>query len=69
MKSDRLRRPAARSATPSHCPKRSSKSGNIATDTPAAAPILLTKPAGADQNVVPIELFSPDAMMRFNLGR
>ena len=39
---------------------------NIATDTPAAAPILLTKPAGADQNVVPIELFSPDAMMRFN---
>ena len=39
---------------------------NIATNTPAAAPILLTKPAGADQNVVPIELFSPDAMMRFN---
>ena len=39
---------------------------NIATDRPAAAPILLTKPAGADQNVVPIELFSPDAMMRFN---
>ena len=39
---------------------------NIATDTPVAAPILPTKPAGADQNVVPIELFSPDAMMRFN---